>query len=120
MKLLATHHTTASAIKLALGLTAACLLSTVSVQAVNAASVGDTPRLVVKYDPQSLATESGVRTLYRRLESAAREVCPEQSTQGLIKSAAATQCEKELVTRAVRQINNSRLAEISLSNADRG
>src|SRR5216683_2750161 len=45
--------------------------------AVSAASVADeVPQRVVKYSPDTLNTDTGVRSLYHRIVKAAEEVCP--------------------------------------------
>src|SRR5665811_993748 len=70
----------------------------------------DVPSLAVKYSLQSLATDSGVQDLYRRITLAARKVCPENSVRDLSMQRQVEQCRDEAVARAIRQIDNSRLA----------
>ena len=86
----------------------------------NAASIDGTPTIVVKYDAQSLDSADNARALYRRLESAARLVCPSDSTRDLAHDAAARSCQKESILRAVRQINNPRLAQLLVNNVAGG
>ncbi|MGA2191309.1 MAG: UrcA family protein [Steroidobacteraceae bacterium] len=119
MNTVATPRTFGTGITFAMSLVAGCLLSTLSVP-VNAASIDPAPSLVVKYDAQSLATENGARTLYRRLAAAARQVCPEESGRDLSRLAAARQCQEESIARAVRQIHNPRLVKILVGSANRG
>ena len=84
------------------------------------ATSDDVPTIVVKYDALSLGTEPGVRALYRRLEYAAHRVCDVQSNRDLTSTTAAKVCREAALDRAVRQINNSRLAEIRMVGAKRG
>ena len=44
----------------------------------------DTPSMVVQYNSDALATDSGTRALYRRLAQAAEEVCPNPSNTRLV------------------------------------
>ena len=99
---------------------AAALVSAVGVQGVQAAPAEAAPSLVVHYDARSLATDGGVRTLYRRLESAARQVCPEESSRDLTSVAVAQQCREAAVARAIRDIDNPRLAQIVAAARSQG
>lgn len=106
--------------KMAIGAIAGCLLSALSVQAVNAATLDEVPSFVVKYDEQSLATESGARALYKHLVTASRQVCPEDTGRNLRLAAFIRRCQEESVARAVRQINNPRLAAVYASSTRSG
>ena len=75
-------------------------------------------QLAVRYSPASLDTDSGTRQLYARLVSAAGKVC--EQPYGLVTSAAVIDCRKQAVARAVAQIHNSRLAELSAGRAKIG
>jgi UrcA family protein len=75
------------------------------------------PTLVVRYTEQSLATDSGVNQLYRRISSAAAKVCPDASVRDLGAMRQAQQCRNEAIARAIRQIDNSRLAALYASHA---
>ncbi len=119
MNTVATHRTAGTRITFAASLLAGCLLSTVSVVA-NATPSDDTPSVVVEYDAQTLATESGLRTLYRRLVLAARQVCPESPARDLIRLTATQQCQKESIARALRHIDNPQLAQMFVGSANRG
>jgi UrcA family protein len=94
------------------GLSAACLLAALTTHGAGAAAVNTTPSLMVQYDARSLATEDGARTLYRRIESAARQVCPDDSSVDLMARPAVLECREQAVSRAVHQINNSRLLNV--------
>jgi UrcA family protein len=78
-----------------------------------------TPKLVVKYSPATLASESGVRQLYGRLVLAAERVCGEP-TVGKFVDEATRACRKQAVAGAVAQIHNPRLAEMSAGNTKIG
>jgi UrcA family protein len=80
--------------------------------AVGAASVADdVPRRVVKYSPDTLNTDTGVRSLYHRIVKAAEQVCPiESGTHFVTRSVA--ECRAQSVARAVHQIDNPRLAAL--------
>jgi len=80
----------------------------------------DVPRIVVRYDADSLATDSGARTLYRRLVNAAEQACPAQFTGSRLLSRAVEQCRDRSVARAVQQINNVHLASVYATTMKRG
>jgi UrcA family protein len=103
-----------------LGMIAGCLLGALSVGTASAAAPGEVPTFVVKYDPQSLASAGGARVLYQRLVKVAEQVCPEASGHDLQNFDAARRCEQQAVARAVRDINNPRLAEVYASSANSG
>lgn len=71
----------------------------------------DGPGIVVKFNSDMLATESGTRALYRRLESAAERACPIASNTRLVNERV-QKCRQEALTAAVNQIHNQRLAEL--------
>ena len=72
----------------------------------------DVPSVVVKFDGLTLDTDSGVNQLYRRIESAARQVCPDGTMRDLSTYQRVEQCRKQAVARAIRQIDNPRLAAL--------
>ena len=71
----------------------------------------DMPGIVVRFNSDMLATESGTRTLYRRLKSAAERVCPMETNTRLV-NPRVQECRQEAVTAAVNKIHNQRLAEL--------
>jgi UrcA family protein len=85
-----------------------------------ATQIDDVPAVVVKYDARSLTTEPGIRALYRRLESAARQVCPAAANQDLDRSTAAKACSEAALDRAIRQINHPRLVELQVARTKHG
>ncbi len=72
----------------------------------------DLPRITVRYNPQSLDTESGARALYSRLVKAAVEVCPQGADSPHWISKQVRECREQAVARAVFQVNNPRLAAV--------
>ena len=79
----------------------------------------DVPHLTVRYSGQSLATDEGARSVYRRIVKAAENVCPLQSGSPFVTEGIEA-CRKEAVARAVRDIGNTRLAALHASSATRG
>ena len=80
----------------------------------------DVPSIVVKYSEQSLATDDGVYALYRRITSAAKKVCPDDSTRDLSRLTKIEQCQEQASARAIRQIDNSRLAAQHAAHSKNG
>ncbi len=78
------------------------------------------PRVTVKFALREFATDAGALAVYRRIEAAARQVCPAQSIGSLIESSASRECERAAVARAVAQISEPRLAAIAARRAARG
>jgi UrcA family protein len=91
------------------------------IMAAGAAAAGnaeaDVPSMVVKYDPASLATDSGVNDLYRRIVSASRRVCPSAAIKDLDAQRQVDECRSQAVSRAIRQIDNSQLAALYASRS---
>ncbi len=96
------------------------LAGVVAAGAAYAGPDNDVPRVVVKYSEASLATEAGVADLYRRITSAAREVCPTAQIGNLLAYRAAKECQEGAVARAIRQIDNSRLATLYAARSKNG
>jgi UrcA family protein len=80
----------------------------------------DVPSVVVKYSEQSLATDEGVYTLYRRIKDAAKQVCPAEETRDLNRQSHIKECRNQAVARAIRQIANSRLAALHAAHSKNG
>ena len=85
-----------------------------------ATSYDDPPSVVVKYSDLALATDSGVNQLYRRIMSAARQVCPDSSIRDLGMQRQVEACRNQAVAKAVRQIDNSRLAALHATHTKNG
>jgi UrcA family protein len=85
-----------------------------------AATSDDLPSVVVKYSDLTLATDSGVNQLYRRIVFAAKQVCPDSSLRDLGLQRQVEACRNQAIARAVRQIDNSRLAALHASHGKNG
>ena len=77
-----------------------------------ATSDSDVPSVVVKFNDLTLDTDDGVNRLYRRIESAARRVCPDGIMGDLAAQQQVERCRRQAMTRAIRQIDNPRLAAL--------
>lgn len=80
----------------------------------------DVPTLVVHYSTQALETDHGVRQLYGRIVSAARQVCPDESIRDLGSSVRVQACRAQAVAHAIQLINNSQLAALYATSSQRG
>jgi UrcA family protein len=96
----------------------------VSAAGIGAASAAtqdeETLSLTVKYDPESLATDSGARQVYRRLVSAAAKVCPADPISPHLTSRSVIECRKQSIARAVYKINNPNLVAVYNASAKNG
>jgi UrcA family protein len=89
------------------------IVGAASMGAVSAATTDDAvPTIKFRYDPQSLATDSGARALYGRLVKAAEVVCPDPLDGYPFVATSTEQCRQQAIARAVHDINNPRLAGI--------
>jgi UrcA family protein len=70
------------------------------------------PTLVVRYSHDMLATDSGARAVYRRIEKAAEQVCPNAPSFARLTSPVVIKCREQAVADAVNKIHNERLAEV--------
>jgi UrcA family protein len=77
-----------------------------------AAAMDEVPSIVVRYDSQALATDDGVRKLYRRIVAAAGQVCPDAPIGYLTATQRVKQCRAQAIARAIGQINDARLAAL--------
>lgn len=66
----------------------------------------------VYYDLRELSSERGVRALYRRIVSAARDVCPGSDSKYKDVSTASKACQQRAIARAISRIGNGRLAAL--------
>jgi UrcA family protein len=81
---------------------------------------GGAPSMTVRYNDLNLATAAGVETLYRRIASAARAVCPDDHSRELAVVAASERCQANAVEQAVREVNNPHLALVHASRVSHG
>jgi UrcA family protein len=76
----------------------------------------DGPGLAIRYSPESLTTDAGVRALYNRIVKAAEGACPVPTGTRVI-SSTIKECRAQSVARVVHQINNPRLAALLEDNS---
>ena len=101
-------------------LTLAVVSVVASVASFAATSSVDAPSVSVRYDDLNLSTTDGVNSLYHRISSAARAVCPDAYSRELSLRAAARRCEADAVARAVSEVNNSHLAMVHAAHVSHG
>ena len=91
----------------------AAMLALRTAQAVPAADPATgAPSVTVRTSDLNLGTPEGVQALYRRIVTAAREVCPQASAWQAESSAASRACQARAIERAVRALNDPRLAAV--------
>ena len=78
------------------------------------------PSVVVSYSDLNLATTTGARALYKRISTAAHEVCPFEDSRMPSQMAYNHECRAAAVARAVRDINSPQLAALQAERAKRG
>ena len=88
--------------------------------AANTVTERDVPHLVVRYDEQSLSTDYGADSLYRRIVSAARQVCHDDSSRDLHLQQLAQECRRRAVEGAIQQVHNPRLAAVYIGHSKHG
>jgi UrcA family protein len=90
-------------------------VSVVSVSHAGTASQPDTdaPRLTVDYKDLDLSSEKDALTLYRRIETAAREVCPQPTKYSMRITELSRKCVAAAITRAVTEVNSPQLARLN-------
>jgi UrcA family protein len=79
----------------------------------------DVPSVVIHYTTASLASDSGVQALYRRIEMAAEKVCIEPVGTRL-PNPAVLKCRRDAVAGAVEKVHNTRLAAIYAARTKSG
>jgi UrcA family protein len=88
---------------------AAATLIAVAALAGTAANAEDAvPSQAVKYGDLNLSSAQGAATLYKRIEAAARGVCPASGRQ-IDQITSRQSCYDQAIARAVRQVNSSTL-----------
>ena len=86
----------------------------------HAAPAQDLPRVVVSYGDLDLSSSEGVRELYKRIASAAREVCPYADARELGQVALNRSCRNAAISRAVREVNSPQLVALRAEHVKRG
>ena len=74
----------------------------------------DVPAVSVSYSDLNLATEQGAVALYKRIVTAARQVCPADVGPNLRLISQTRHCVNEAVARAVSDIPSPKLAELQM------
>jgi UrcA family protein len=75
-----------------------------------AVTENDAPKIVVPYGDLNLSTPNGAATLLRRIDAAARRVCPDAYSRDLRITALARECRRTATANAVEQVHNQRLS----------
>jgi UrcA family protein len=70
------------------------------------------PSKTVKFDDLNIATPAGAKALYRRIQSAAVEVCPTQMSYTLRMEQARHACVDHAIDNAVKSVNSPALTEL--------
>jgi UrcA family protein len=76
--------------------------------------------LRVRYSPQSLTTEEGARSVYRKLVNAAAQVCPQDPSRPRWVSTWVQQCRQQSIARAVYKINDPKLVAVYQTSSRNG
>jgi UrcA family protein len=107
--------------RIAIAIVAAGLMSAgvVTVTHAGTAQEESVPKLAVSYDDLDLGTEKGALTLYRRISSAAREVCPQPSKYSARVTELSRECISSAIARAVREVNSPQLAKVDAARSTR-
>jgi UrcA family protein len=111
MTSLRVRNSSARALFAAIGLASLSLLAANA----NANPIGyaDMPSERVDFEDLDLAKEADTKRLYRRLRSAANQVCSAYSDQGrMVRSSARTRCESEALASAVEAIGHPALTTL--------
>ncbi|HEU4625744.1 MAG TPA: UrcA family protein [Steroidobacteraceae bacterium] len=73
----------------------------------------DVPSVKVHYADLDLSTSYGAATLYKRIEGAARQVCPSSNALNLRAANVTRNCMAQAIERAVADVNSPQLARLS-------
>jgi UrcA family protein len=96
----------------AFGAAVLCTLTTPAV-----ASEQDVPTKTVRFDDLNIAKAAGAKVLYRRIQAAAREVCPLSISRGVYLAAVQRACIEQAIDNAVRSVNAVALTELRFGSA---
>ena len=78
----------------------------------------DPPQRVVRYDDLDLNKKAGVRTLYRRLATAAKTVCAPNISVPVTLRNRSRNCARETLADAVAQVNHPNLTAYYIAKTD--
>jgi UrcA family protein len=103
--------------KLALTLVLACGAA-LGLAHATGASAADAPQVTVSFHDLNLSRPEDTRELYRRLQHAARRVCPQAATMDLVGQSLSKHCRDAALERAVEMVNVPQL--LALHRAQSG
>jgi len=86
----------------------------------HAAPAQDLPQVVVSYGDLDLSSGDGVRELYNRIASAAREVCPYANAREIGQMALNRACRNAAISRAVRDVKSPQLVALRAEHVRHG
>lgn len=98
----------------------ACAAAAVAPMSFAAAPIESVPTLTVRYNDLDLSTPIGVNALYRRIATAASEVCPNHDIRDMHGASVAKRCRIEAIARAVHDVNNPQLAVVHAAHMSHG
>ncbi len=98
---------------------ATCIVAAAASVAGAATAPDGVPSVTVRFADLDITTEQGAHTLYRRIQSAARVVCPSADARELERSAASRSCQEQAIARAVQSVSSPRLAAVYAEHARR-
>jgi UrcA family protein len=115
-----TKQVTVSRPKITLLMVLCGVVGVAAAGAVSAASNPDDGQgFSIKFAPESLTTDAGVRALFTRIVKASEDVCPIPTGTRVISSAVKA-CRAKAVASVVHQINNPRLAALLADSSKSG
>ena len=79
----------------------------------------DVPTVRVHYADLDLSTEHGAAALYKRIEGAAKQVCPSPNSLSARAAKLAQHCVATAIERAVADVNSPQLARLSALRSHR-
>jgi UrcA family protein len=107
--------------KIASMILAGSLFGVMTVGAATAATPNsEAPAVVVKYADLDISTDRDLHILYKRIVSAATEVCPQWLSGDLHSAMIARSCREAAIGRAVQQINSPWLAALHANRNSAG
>jgi len=86
----------------------------------HAAPPQDLPRVVVSYGDLDLSSGEGVSELYKRISTAAREVCPYPNARELGQVIVNRSCRNAAISRAVGEVKSPQLVALRAEHVKRG
>lgn len=81
-------------------------------QAATTVPADDVPRVEVRYHDLDLSTEKDAVRLYKRIQGAAKAVCPDASPLDVRAAQVSRRCVSGAIERAVAEVNSAQLARV--------